>query len=134
MGKPICFLALFCSSLATGIASAGPCPDLTGTTWNITLSCAAVDPTTHTPFFGPRTLTGVITQQNSCAFVGTLFSANDWVGVLSGTGGDTMNFDWAGATGTGEISSNRRQMIFTYTFTGSGLVPTTACTGVGVRE
>jgi hypothetical protein len=132
MGKTICSLALFCSSLTAGIAVAA-CPDLTGTTWNITLSCVAVDPTTHTPFFGPRPLTGVITQQNSCAFVGTLFNPNDWVGVLSGSGGDTMNFDWAGATGTGEISPNGKQMQFTYTFTGSGFVPTTACTGIGVK-
>lgn len=41
MGKKICFLALFGSSLATGGAVAAPCPDLTGTTWDFTLQCSA---------------------------------------------------------------------------------------------
>lgn len=131
MGKKICFLVLFGSSLGTGVAFAAPCPDLTGTTWDFTLQCSAVDPTTHVPFFGPRTLQGVITQQNSCAFVGTLFSANDWVGVLSG---DTVNFDWDGATGTGAVSANQKRMTFTYTLAGSGSVPTTACTGIGIKQ
>jgi hypothetical protein len=134
MGKKICILVFFGSSLATGIAFAAPCPDLTGTTWDFTLQCSAVDPSTNVPFFGPRTLQGVITQQNSCAFVGTLFNANDWVGVLSGSGGDTVNFDWDGATGTGTVSANQKQMTFTYTFTGNGVVPTTACTGIGIKQ
>jgi hypothetical protein len=89
---------------------------------------------THVAIFGPRTLQGVITQQDSCAFVGTLFNTNDWVGVLSGPGGDTVNFDWGGATGTGTVSANEKQMTFTYTFTGSASVPTTACTGIGIKQ
>jgi hypothetical protein len=134
MGKQICSLVLFCSSLATGTAFAAPCPNLAGSNWDFTLHCVGIDPTTNAPFFGPRTLQGVITQQDSCAFVGTLFNSNDWVGVLSGPGGDTVNFNWDGATGTGEVSANQKQMTFTYTLTGSGLVPTTACTGIGIKQ
>ena len=137
MGKKICFLVLFGSSLGTGVAFAAPCPDLTGTTWDFTLQCSAVDLTTNTPFFGPRTLPGVvITQQTSCAFVGTIFSPNDWVGVLSGPSGDTVNFDWDGAKGTGVVSANQKQMTFTYTLAGSVSppVPTTACTGIGIKQ
>jgi hypothetical protein len=134
MAKKLCFFVLLCSSLATGAAFAAPCPNLVGTTWDFTLQCAATDPVTHVPFFGPRTLQGVITQQDSCAFVGTLFNANDWVGVLSGPGGDTVNFDWDGAVGTGEVSPNQKQMRFTYTFAASGSAPATACTGIGIKQ
>jgi len=134
MGKKICSLVLFCSSLVTGVAFAAPCPDLTGTTWDFTLQCVGIDPVTHTPFFGPRIIQGVIAEQNSCAFAGTLFNPNDWVGVLSGPGGRTVDFNWDGATGTGEVSPNGKKMTFTYTLTGSGSVPTTACTGIGVKQ
>src|SRR5215813_12045590 len=97
MNKVVRAFVLFCSSLPIGIAVAAPCPNLAGTTWDITLQCVGVDPITNTPFFGPRTLVGVIAQQNACAFAGTLFNPNDWVGVLSGSGGNTLNFEWDGA-------------------------------------
>jgi hypothetical protein len=134
MGKTIRYLPLLWASLATGVAAAAPCPDLEGTTWDITLNCVGIAPTTGAPFFGPRTLVGTVTEQNACAFAGTLFTANDWVGVLSGPDGSTVNFDWVGAVGTGELTANRKRMTFTYTLAGSGPVATTACTGRGVRR
>ena len=134
MKKIVRPLVLFCSSLPIGFAAAAPCPDLTGSTWALTLQCVGIDPITHAAFFGPRTLQGLVTQQNACAFAGTLFNQNDWVGVLSGPGGNTLNFEWDGAVGTGEISNNTKEMTFTYTLTGSGTVPATACTGIGVRQ
>jgi hypothetical protein len=134
MGKKIRCLPLLWAALATGVAAAAPCPNLEGTTWDITLSCVGINPSTNAAFFGPRTVVGVITEQNSCAFAGTLFSANDWVGVLSGSDGSTVNFDWAGAVGTGELTPNRKRMTFTYTLAGDGTVATTACTGRGVRR
>jgi hypothetical protein len=134
MNKIARALVFFCSSLPIGIAVAAPCPNLAGTTWAFTLQCVGIDPSTNAAFFGPRTLQGLITQQNACAFAGTLFNQNDWVGVLSGTGGRTLNFEWDGAVGTGEISSNAKEMTFTYTLTGDGTVPTTACTGIGVSQ
>jgi hypothetical protein len=142
MVKKIGFLVLLYSALATGGASAAPCPDVVGT-WNFTLQCVAINtnPVTHAtaPDFGTPLLQGFITQQQGCAFVGELgplgvsFGPNSWIGVLSGTGDRTVNFNWFGANGTGELSANHKKMTFTYTYSATGQ-PTTGCTGDGVRQ
>lgn len=147
LGVPV----LFFSSMAIGVASAAPCPDLVGTTWNFSLQCVRVDTTQSPPpaVFGSLSITGVIDQQQGCAFAGDLggFGPSSWVGVLSGTGGRTVNFNFENpngeplppppnasnpsAVGTGEIAANEKTMTLTYT---SGDLPPTACTGVGVKQ
>jgi hypothetical protein len=143
MVRKLGILALLLSPLATGLASAAPCPDVTGT-WNFTLQCVRVNPNTSPPpatvaTFGILPLQGFITKQQACAFTGELgppggsFGPNSWIGVLSGTGGRTVNFNWFGANGSGELSANHQAMTFTYTFSESG-EPPTACTGEGVKQ
>jgi hypothetical protein len=139
MIRKIGFLVLLFSSLAAGIARAAPCPNLVGT-WQINLQCVRVDtnpspPPATVPVFGTLAIQGIVAQQQGCAFVGDLgsFGPNSWVGVLSGTGGSTVNFNWFGAVGTGEVASNHKSMALTYTFSATGQ-PTTACTGVGVKQ
>ena len=85
--------------------------------------------------FGQLVLQGVVTDEQACAFAGNLggFGPNTWIGVLSGLGGNTVNFNWVGAVGTGELSTNHKNMSLTYTFSATGQ-PTTACTGTGVKQ
>jgi hypothetical protein len=143
MVRKISILVLLYSSLATGLASAAPCPDVVGT-WDFTLQCVRVNTNPSPPpatvaNFGTLLLQGFITQQQACAFAGELgppgasFGPNSWIGVLSGTGGRTVNFNWFGANGAGELSANHQNMTFTYTFSATG-EPTTACTGSGVKQ
>jgi hypothetical protein len=130
---------LACASMSTGVALAAPCPNVVGT-WNFTLQCVRADtnpapPPATVAVFGTLAVTGIIAQQQGCTFAGDLggFGPNSWIGALSGSGGDTVSFNWFGATGTGEISGNQKNMTLTYTYSATG-APTTACTGSGVKQ
>jgi hypothetical protein len=132
-------LALAVVFLSAGVASAAPCPSVVGT-WNFTLQCVRADtnpapPPATVAVFGTLAIQGVIAQQQGCAFAGDLasFGPNSWIGVLSGTGGKTLSFNWFGANGTGQVAPNNNAMTFTYTFSAAG-EPTTACTGEGIRQ
>jgi hypothetical protein len=120
-------------SLAAGVASAAPCPDVLGP-WSFTLSCGAA---TAPPHFGARTMDGEVTHQEGCVFVGTLLG-RAWVGVLSGAGNRTVTFDFAGAKAQGELGDRRgglyREMSVSYTYEGTGGAdPPTACAGTATR-
>jgi len=121
-------------SLVSGVATAAPCHDVVGT-WNFTLACGA---TTTPPHFAPRIITGEVTQQNGCVFLGTL-NGYDWVGVLSGTGNRTVTFDFGGAKASGELTHRSGgtydEMSVIYTYEGGGVAtdPPTACTGTATR-
>lgn len=130
------FLVLFFSSLAIGVASAAPCPNVVGT-WNFTLQCVRADVSPPGPVFGSISITGIVAEEQACAFAGDLgsFGPNSWVGVLDGR---KVTFNWETpsgssqvAVGTGEVSANDKQMTISYT---SSEVPPTACTGVGIKQ
>jgi hypothetical protein len=115
-----------------GLALAAPCHDVVGT-WQFELACIAA---TSPPHVDTISITGIVTQQEGCVFVGTL-NGFPWVGALSGDGNRTVLTDHAGAKGTGELSARRgglfREMSFAYTFGGFTAGPPTACTGVATR-
>ena len=121
-------------SLVAGLASAAPCPDVVGT-WNFTLACGAA---TAPPHFGPRLITGEVTHQDGCVFLGTL-SGYAWVGVLSGSGNRSVTFDFGGAKANGELTHRTGalydEMSIAYTYEGSGIAtdPPTACIGTATR-
>ena len=120
-------------SLVSGVASAAACPDVVGT-WNFTLACGAA---TTPPLFGPRSISGEVTQQDGCVFVGTL-NGYAWVGVLSGAGNRTVTFDFGGAKASGELIHRSGgiydAMSVIYTYDGTVATdPPTACTGTASR-
>jgi hypothetical protein len=122
-----------CASLVPGVVGAAPCHDVLGT-WDFTLSCGQ----STTPHFGTRTMTGEVTLQDGCVFVGTLLGY-PWVGVLSGTQNRRVTSDFNGAKTHGQLEDRRggrfREMSMIYTYDGSGASdPPTACTGTGTRR
>ena len=137
MVKKIGSLAVLLSSLAAGAAYAAPCPNIVGT-WNVTLQCVGYPDAQNPgqPFFGSRTAQFIVQEQHACAFAGTFFNGDEMVGVLSGPGGNTINWTWLTVVGTGEVAPNKKEITVTYTFspTAANPGPETACTGGGVRQ